>query len=94
MLHFIKTSLFNPKSGTYLLYMSKPIDLDVKHLAASPKLTSEYDEPTALHKNYETLLSFRIVSIHRKWNGTKLLSSETEYTSCHMSYRTTYDSEI
>ena len=65
MLHFIKnckTSLFNPKSGNYLLYMGKPIDLDTKHLAASPKLTSEYDEPTALHKNYETLLSFRTAS--------------------------------
>lgn len=42
-------------------------------------------------KYFETLLSFRIVSLYRKWNGAGWWLLDTECTNCLTSRRTTFN---
>ena len=42
-----------------------------------------------LGQNIKTLLRFSTISLHHKWNGTRLLSPESACTSCLTSCQTT-----
>ena len=48
----------------------------------------EVGQATILEKISALLSS---ISIHHKWNGTRLLSPESEYTSCLSSCQMTWD---
>ena len=67
----------------YLTLINFGVSMHLKQVKTKRKIFRQY-----WAKHLETFSLFSTISLYHKWNGTKLLSPESECTSCLTSWQT------